>query len=401
MSNQYKREGEASAYDAATDPNYQYRWSYAEQSAYEGRRARRKRRRGAVVYALTMAVAFLCCFAILFGVLATYGEWTPSLVGGASVADVAEAMLPCTVLISGTSEEGYSYGSGFFVREDGYIVTNYHVIDGQESICVTLYGKTEAMPAMLVGYSVADDLAVLRIQGGGYPTLVKGSSDALRVGDVAVAVGNPTGPGGAWTTTSGIISAVDRTVSVTSNGMIVDMRMLQTDAALNSGNSGGPLCNDRGELIGIVTRKYNDTEGISLAIPIDGAMPLISAIIQRGDVGGIVSTVSRSRPMLGIQGQSVEAGESFTVPSSSSYASKPKTYVAARDGVAVLTVDLSIPAAKNLRAGDVIYAVDGIRCTTVEALAELLYQYEIGDQVELSVSRNATDMTIVCRFAEP
>ena len=401
MSRQNERERESSsAYDAASDPHYQYRWSYEGQRTYDEARKQRQGRRGAVLYAVTMAVAFLCCFAILIGVLAIYEEQTPG-VGGASVADVAEAMLPSTVLVTGATDEGYSYGSGFFVREDGYIVTNYHVIEGQDSLYVTLYGGTQTLPAMLVGYSRWDDLAVLRIQGSGYPTMVKGSSSALRVGDVAVAVGNPTGPAGAWTTTSGIISAVDRTVSFTSHGMIVDMCMLQTDAALNSGNSGGPLCNDRGEVIGIVTRKYNDTEGIALAIPIDGAMPLISAIIQRGDIGDIVSTVSRSRPMLGIQGQSVAAGERFTVPSSSSYASKPKTYVAAREGVAVLTVDLSIPAAKNLRAGDVIYAVDGVRCTTVEALAELLYQYELGDQIELSISRNATDITVVCRFAEP
>ena len=119
MSRQNERERESSsAYDAASDPHYQYRWSYEGQRTYDEARKQRQGRRGAVLYAVTMAVAFLCCFAILIGVLAIYEEQAPG-VGGASVADVAEAMLPSTVLVTGATDEGYSYGSGFFVREDG------------------------------------------------------------------------------------------------------------------------------------------------------------------------------------------------------------------------------------------------------------------------------------------
>ena len=401
MSKQNEREREGLAvYDEATDPNYQYRWSYAEQRAYEGTRDRRLKKRGAVIYAVTLAVAFLCCFAILGGVLAIYQPYEPIGESG-SIADVAEAVLPSTVLITGVTSEGYSYGTGFFVRQDGYIVTNYHVVAEQAQILVVPYGASQTYEASLVGYSAADDLAVLRIQGGGYPVVTLGSSDALRVGDVAIAVGNPTGPGGAWTTTSGIISSVDRTVTVSAFGMIIDMHMLQTDAALNSGNSGGPLCNESGEVIGIVTRKFNDSEGIGLAVPINGAIPLINAIMQTGSTKGVTSTVSQSRPMLGITATDVVRGESFTATATSSYLPQQKTFVAARDGIAVLTIDSTVPASKSLQLGDVIYAVDGKSCTTLAEMTRLLYQYELGDSVTLSISRNGKDITVKCHFVAP
>ena len=400
MSKQNEWEREAPVTDARTDPNDQYRWSYEGQRAYESARDRRQKKRGATVYAVTMAVAFLCCFAILLGVLAIFKPHVGGALG-TSVANAAEAILPATVLITGIDSDGYSYGTGFFIRQDGFVVTNYHVVAGRETVSVTLYGTDRMLPAMLVGYSVADDLAVIRISGDNYPTVTVGNSNAVRVGDTTVAVGNPTGPTGAWTTTSGIVSSVDRTISITENGMHIDMHMLQTDAALNSGNSGGPLCNDRGEVIGIVTRKYNDAEGIGLAIPINGAMPLINAIIQTGSAEGVTSTVSRSRPLLGITGQNVKGGQQFEIPSLSSYASQPKKVIAPRDGIAVLTVDLSIPVAVGLRAGDVIFQVDGESCTTVEQLADMLYGYAFGDWMTLTLMRDGKEKEVRCRFAAP
>ena len=398
--NEWERES-TSVYDSATDPHYQYRWSYGEQCAYEQKCDRKRKKRGAVIYAVTLATAFLCCFAILIGVFAVYGDRTPTTAGGTSVADVAEAMLPSTVLIVGSTSSSNHYGSGFFIREDGYIVTNYHVVEGQDALSVLLYGEEQMRRASLVGYSIQDDIAVIKIVGGDYPAVTVGSSAALRVGDVTVAVGNPTGPGGAWTTTSGIVSALDRTVSFTSHGMMIDMKMLQTDAALNSGNSGGPLCNDRGEVIGIVTRKYNDAEGIGLAIPIDGAMPLINAIIQSGGTDGVESTVSRSRPLIGVSAVDVKRGEQFVATVSSTYIPQQKTFVAACDGVAVLSVDTSIPASDGLRVGDVIYAIDGVPCTTVGAMTEILYEYDLGDKAVLSVSRNGEEIAVTCHFVAP
>lgn len=399
MSKQNQREKPAAMDERAGDPHYQYRWSYAGQLAYEEKRDRKGRRRGAAIYTVTMALAFLCCFAILGGVLVGFDAEAPSG-GNASLADAAARILPTTVLISCETEEGYRYGTGFFVRQDGYIATNYHVIAGQENILVTLYGTRQTLPAKVVGYSVEDDLAVLRIAGN-HPVATLGSSESLRVGDVTVAVGNPSGPGGAWTTTSGIISATDRTVTVMVDGMIVDMFMLQTDAALNSGNSGGPLCNEWGEVIGIVTRKYSDNEGISLAIPIDGATPLINALIEKGSLDGVSSTVSRSRPMLGITAMTVKKGDEFYATVTSSYLPQERRFIAACDGVAILTVDETVPAAQELQIGDVILAVDGVPAVTVEQLTELMYEYRIGDTAILTLNRNGKTINVSCRFRVP
>lgn len=264
---------------------YEYRWDYAAQKSFDENEKKKNRKRGAWTYAIVMASAFLLCFAMLAGVLIWYGVTgrKKQAYGSLSANEVTERVSPSTVLIYTKRSDGsYSSGTGFFIRSDGYIATNYHVVEKGKEFEVTLY-SAKRVSAELVGSSKENDLAVLKIKGSGYPTVILGNSDAVKVGDTAFVIGNPNGAYGAWTTTQGIISAVDRQSTINNKAC----RMLQTDAAINPGNSGGPLCNDRGEVIGVVTQIMLDqegerSEGFGLAIPINKAAKILEEIISKG-----------------------------------------------------------------------------------------------------------------------
>ena len=271
----------------AVAPNtekYEYRWNYAEQKAFDEKESKRIRRKGAWTYAIVMATAFLLCFAMLCGVLVWYGVTGrgKKVYTALTANEVAETVSPSTVLIYTKRRDGsYASGTGFFIESNGYIATNYHVVENGSEYEVTLY-SAKIVSAKLVGYDKANDLAVLKINGSRYPTVIVGDSDAVKVGDTAYVIGNPNGAYGAWTVTKGIISAVDRQTTV--NGKAY--KMLQTDAAVNHGNSGGPLCNDRGEVIGVVTQIMLDSdgersEGFGMAIPINKAMSILNGIIEK------------------------------------------------------------------------------------------------------------------------
>lgn len=373
------------------DASYLYRWNYGEQRAYDALEKKKKRRNGVLTYAIVMTAVFLLCFAMLAGALIWYGaeeslpEEPVQESNKLSTSDVAELVNPSTVLIYAANDSSYAHGTGFFLREDGYIATNYHVVKGRDYYDVTLYDGTK-LEAELVGYSAADDLAVLKIKGTGYPVLALGDSDALRVGDVAIAVGNPAGPDAAWTTTQGIVSALKREVTMEGATAIETMTMIQTDAALNPGNSGGPLCNDRGEVIGVVTLKLNDNEGISFAIPINGAIEILNAIIKDGHANNVNSSVSKVRPTIGISGGTIKKGDEYTLGGT--------LYAAGRDGVIVSSVNANGGAARVLQVADIIIAFDGVKVTTMEELIELLYTHKVGDVVAITVWRNNQEVTV-------
>jgi serine protease Do len=221
---------------------------------------------------------------MLVGVLIWYGVSGRSkqAYGGMSVGEVAERISPSTVLIYTTRRDGnYASGTGFFIRSDGYIATNYHVVEQGKEFEVTLY-SAKRVSAELVGTSKENDLAILKIKGNRYPVVTFGNSDEVKVGDVAIVVGNPNGAHGAWTTTEGIISAVDRQSTINNK----TYKMFQTDAAVNPGNSGGPLCNDQGEVIGVITQIMLDqdgvrSEGFGMAIPGNKAKAVLADILAR------------------------------------------------------------------------------------------------------------------------
>ena len=381
---------------------YVYRWNYGEQKQFEENRSRRRRRNGVVVYAVVMTAVFLVCFAMLAGMLIWYtgdapGGNAPGTDGVAqqlTTMEIAERAYPATVLIGSSNEEGYSYGTGFFIRSDGYIATNYHVVEDADDISVMLYaGKT--LEAELVGFKAADDLAVLKIKGSDYPVLPIGNSDGLRVGERAIAIGNPAGPDGSWSTTQGIISALNREITVNGTGTIEEMTMIQTDAPVNHGNSGGPLCNGAGEIIGIITRKLSDNEGIGYAIPINGAMEILNAIVEKGNADDVESSVTKVRPTIGIQAATIKVGDAY------SYGGV--RYEAEKNGVLVSSVDPQGAAYGLLKVCDIIIAMDGEMVTDMDALTGLLYQCKVGDRVTLTVWRDgsAVDVDVVLGSTAP
>lgn len=299
------------------------------------------------------------------------------------VAQVYAQVAPAVVSVQAARGQGppgaQSGGSGFVLRSDGYIATNYHVVQGAAAIVVTLSDGT-ALPATLVGYDARSDLAVLKVDAETPLTeLTLGDSDAARIGELVMAVGNPLGLERSLSV--GVISGLGREVAGRSNRTL--RQMLQTDAALNPGNSGGPLVNARGEVIGVATAvagAANSTDRIGFAVPVNTLKRLLPDLL-RGD--------QIRRPFLGIRGRSVDA------------ALAQSWGLAVEAGVAVLEVLPGTPAARaglrgvpfgrtgvpNYREADVIIAVNGQPVRSMEDLLDLLDGHRPGDSVQLTVQR--------------
>lgn len=254
-------------------------------------------------------------------------------------------------------------GSGVIISEDGYIVTNNHVIDGATEIGVIL-NTGDQYTAKLVGNDAKTDLAVLKIDASGLTYAKLGSSSDLRVGDTAIAIGNPLGQEFAGTTTQGIISGLNRSVTIDNK----TLNLIQTDAAINPGNSGGALVNAYGEVIGINTAKISSSqyEGLGFSIPIDDAKPIIEDLISNGYVTG--------RPVIGI------AGRAVTEQDAKAYNLKMGVYVVS------MTADSPAYMA-GIKIGDIITECDGTKIETVDNLNEIKNKHKVGDTLTLKVYR--------------
>ena len=255
-------------------------------------------------------------------------------------------------------------GSGVIVSSDGYVVTNFHVIHDVVGIKVHLPdGKT--YDAEVVGWDVVTDLAVLQIEPeGSLPVVDWGDSDDIRVGDWVVAVGNALALKGGPTVTLGIVSARGRTVR-TEREPLYDM--IQTDAAINDGNSGGPLVNMNGEVIGISTAVERRAQGIGFAISSETAMPIIDSLIEHGRV---------VRPLMGMNGEDVTA------------AIANRLSLNVKEGVIITRISRSGPAFDaGLQVGDVIVSLDGIPTSDMGEFLTLLWSYEVGDSVQVDYMR--------------
>lgn len=268
-------------------------------------------------------------------------------------------------------------GSGVVMTQDGYIITNNHVIDGASKITVRLKNGT-AYSASLVGTDSKSDVALLKINATGLTPAVFGDSDSLKVGDTAIAIGNPLGQLGG-TVTEGIISALDRELVIDGK----TMTLLQTDAAINPGNSGGGLFNDKGELVGIVVAKSSgsDVEGLGFAIPVNTAKTVADQLKQYGYVKGRIDT-----------------GMSFIDLTS---AQKALMYGVSRLGVYVQSVESGSNAAKaGFKVGDMVAQVGNTKITSTAALTQALDQYKVGDTVSITVIRNSYSGTLSLKLAE-
>ena len=291
--------------------------------------------------------------------------------------DIYSSVIDSVVSISSMTSSGTSSGTGIIMSSDGYVITNHHVITGALVISV-LTNDNQEFEAALVGSDEMSDLAVLKIDARGLQAAEFGDSSKLRVGDSVVAIGDPLGVQLRGTMTNGIISAINRDLTVGDR----TMTLIQTNAALNNGNSGGPLINCYGQVIGINTVKMSSyytatasVEGLGFAIPISVAKPIIDELIENGYVAG--------RPAIGISGDSLP--------------SYYRTYYRLPEGVYVTSVNEGSDAkAKGIREGDIVTAINGEKICSIDELNTVKNQYAAGDEVTLTIYRSGAyyEMTV-------
>ena len=286
---------------------------------------------------------------------------------GLSLQQIYEQNIPSVVSITAVGTRTTATGTGVVLSEKGYLVTNYHVIEGAQSLTVKLTDERE-LTAKVVGSDPVSDLAVLYVAAGDLVPAQFGDSDNLRVGDTVVAIGDPLGVELRGTMTDGIISAISRDVQVDGRSM----NLIQTNAALNSGNSGGPLINSFGQVIGINTMKigtFTDStgvEGLGFAIPSATVREVVNQLITQGYVSG--------RPWLGIQGES--------------FSSYYRRFYQLPQGVYITEVEAGSPAqTAGLMRGDIITRADDSPVSDMETLNSLLYTHSAGDTMLLTVYR--------------
>ena len=303
-----------------------------------------------------------------------------------TLADLVESVEPSVVSISvdivsrgmfyNFTDEGS--GTGMIIRPDGYILTNFHVVQDAKEIEVSM-SDGRNFSAEIIGLDKLTDLAVIKIGAEDLPTVSFGDSDNLRAGDWAVTIGNALALKGGPTVTLGIVSGLGRTIQ-TERGDLYDM--IQTDAAINQGNSGGPLVNLRGKVIGINTAVYGGAQGIGFAVSAKVALPIIKSLIDTGNV---------VRPLIGLNGINVTPA----------LASRYNLGIA--EGILITHVQNDGPANQGgLKVMDVITALDGTKTDDMAQFLGLLWQYEVGEEIEVTyVSDRSPKVTRVVLVERP
>lgn len=311
--------------------------------------------------------------------------------GSSSIAQVAKKIIPSVVGIStiqtirgslfSEPQITQGIGSGVIVDPNGYILTNDHVAGGNPSSITVILSNGDELEGKTLWSDPTLDLAIVKVNASNLPAATLGNSENLEIGEIAIAVGTPLGLQFQHTVTAGIISALNRTVRVTTNlGENFMEDLIQTDASINPGNSGGPLVNIRGEVIGINTIKVTTAEGMGFAIPIDVAKPIIQHFLEEGEF---------VTPYIGIVG--------FDKEIASYYKKDPNI----QDGVYVVEVDTRGPAYQaGIRVDDIITMVGDQKVTKMLELRKAIYFYRVGDQVEIKILRNGEERTITMILEE-
>ena len=288
-----------------------------------------------------------------------------------SISDLVREVEPAVVSIAVESvSRGMFFdfndenaGTGVVIRPDGYIVTNYHVIQGAHAIKVTL-SNGDTYDATVIGYDRVTDLAALKIEAADLATVTMGDSDDIEVGDWVVALGNALALKGGPTVTLGIVSARGRTIT-TERGELYGL--IQTDAAINDGNSGGPLINLQGEVVGINTAMLRRAQGIGFAVGSTTAQPIIDTLIQHGRV---------VRPLIGLTGADV-------TPSRAN-----RFGLTADEGIIVTRMTLDGPAySAGIRVGDVITKLNDIPTPDMATFLTLLWTFDVGQDIQAEYIR--------------
>ncbi len=279
-----------------------------------------------------------------------------------------------TTNLFGVSTPDAVSGTGFVLREDGYILTNYHIVEKailQDAQLSVLFSDGDRLPAEVAGYEASLDLAVLKIDRTGLRAVSPGDSGALRVGDRVYAEGNHLGEL-AFSQSSGSVSALDRVITAFIDGEVVPLRVFQLDAAVNSGSSGGPVYNERGEVVGVVTAKYTagGVEGLGFAIPINDAMRAAEELIRDGRIENMPDLGAR----LG-DGDGEERGVLLELVEADGAADRAE-----------------------LRAGDAVTAIDGRSVSVRSELEAVLKTYRAGETAQLTVRRGNDTMEVTVVF---
>ena len=286
----------------------------------------------------------------------------------------------------GQSYDSSAVGTGVIVDAKGYILTNSHVVnDGDyKSITVSLYDGTEA-DAKVLWNDQTLDLAVIKIEGKHLTAAELGDSDTVNIGAYAAAIGNPLGLQFERSMSQGIISGLNRTIQVSSgsgsNATTME-GLMQTDATINSGNSGGPLLNSRGQVIGINSAKAGSGEGMGFAIPINVAKPIVGQIMETGEF---------NRPYIGINGVGLEQSGYSSADLIKEFGTDEGIYV-------VSVVKGGGAALAGMKAEDIIVAIDGTPVGTMNKLNTILVSHEIGDNVMLKILRDGKEMTLMVKL---
>ncbi len=304
---------------------------------------------------------------------------TPAEVYAANAGSTVGITTSVTTNYFGFQTTSAASGSGFIVTDNGYIVTNYHVVEGSDSITVSLYNG-DTYDAALIGYDESNDLAVLKIEAEELAPLILGDSDNLNVGDSVVAIGNPLGEL-TFSLTSGSISAKDREVTMSSS---LTMNLLQTDCAINSGNSGGALFNLYGEVIGVTNAKYSSSsssdasiDNIGFAIPINDIRSIVESIIEKGYY---------SKPYFGVG--VVDVSREYQI-------------YGLPQGAAIQTITEGGPAeAAGLQVGDIITKVGDTEITSRTDLTTIIGRCKIGDTIHLTVYRQGQTLEVAVTIGE-
>lgn len=293
-----------------------------------------------------------------------------------SIPDIVKKVKPSVVGISSEMAEGTATGTGIIMSQDGYIITNAHVVADSTKVTVVLSNNKE-YPATIIGCDEKTDLAVAKIQETGLTPAEFGSSDDLEVGELAIAIGNPLGFELSGSVTGGMISALNREITIEDK----TMTLIQTDAAINPGNSGGPLVNSYGQVIGINSAKISssEVEGLGFAIPINSATPIVNDLINNGYVTG--------RPLIGLSGEDITDVMSryYNIP----------------QGVYVRFITADSSAAKGgVKVGDVIVGINGTEIKTMEELNKIKDSLKPGETIKLKVYRDGQNLDLSVTLAE-
>lgn len=344
----------------------------------------------------------------------SYGPNNPSLldqnINNTTTADipknpitkVAEVVGPTVVGISNKNETFFGErtsgsGSGIIFDPNGYIVTNYHVIEGAEKVTVKLVSSNKTFDAKFVGGDPSRDIAVIKIDAKGLPVARFGDSSKIKVGDVAVAIGNPLGDEFAGSVTAGIISAVNRKIKISdpSTGRTTNYTVLQTDAAINPGNSGGALCNEAGEIIGINSLKLDanaNVEGMGFAITINEAKAIVDKIMKN-DKQTITNNTSTNNNTTATDKIPVKMGVTVVnaVPEQDNGVK----------GAYVEDVDPDLgAAAAGIRPSDIITEIDKVKIKSGDDLMQILVKHKPGDTISCNVWRNGKTLQLKVILSE-